>query len=193
MNKLKMRTKTCACVVISVLLALCITANGAPPGLKKPAENLTYPLEVPMPCNSCKPAARVTANQPDNKFARPFVLLSPPKQVKQVTASMPAHVCQRRPLTVQFEDLGWSEYILAPNDYDAGYCSGECRPQNLPNATNHAIIQALVNRLEDAVGVPRPCCVPTELEPVALLYISEENNVVLKNYPNMKVKSCGCL
>ncbi|XP_063361797.1 bone morphogenetic protein 2-like [Cydia amplana] len=124
------------------------------------------------------PAKPASINQPEDN--------SPPSY----HTSMPEYVCQRRPLTVRFADLGWSDYILALYDYDAGYCSGECLPQNLPNTTGHAIIQTLKRKIQDAV--PRPCCVPTEFEPIALLYISEERDVVIRNFSDMKVKSCGC-
>ncbi|XP_061713774.1 bone morphogenetic protein 4-like [Cydia pomonella] len=191
-----MRIKSCACVV-SVLLALCITdADGAPPDLETlttPTEDLLSPPEVAM---SSKPAEQVTTSKPKHKLATPadlppLVIPMPSKPAEQViTRKSEDKLCQRRPLTVKFADLGWSDWILAPYDYDAGYCSGDCLPEKLPNTTNHAIVQALLNKLQNAA--PKPCCVPTELEPVALLYLSEESNVVLRNHSNMKVKSCGC-
>lgn len=141
--------------MISVLLALCITADGG-----------RWDLET---------------------LATPADLLSP----QEMSPSKPEDdLCQRRPLTIKFADLGWSDSIIAPDDYEAGYCSGDCLPGALPNSTSHAIVQALVNKLQDIV--PKPCCVPTELEPVLLLYYNEENDVLLRRYPNMKVKSCGC-
>ena len=48
---------------------------------------------------------------------------------------------------VSFQDLGWEEWIIAPDDYQAFYCHGECSfPLNTHmNATNHAIVQTLVH------------------------------------------------
>ena len=51
--------------------------------------------------------------------------------------------CQRRTLYVDFQDLKWQEWIIAPKGYSAFYCLGECvfPLTNDMNATNHAIVQ----------------------------------------------------
>ncbi|XP_069698496.1 protein 60A [Periplaneta americana] len=101
--------------------------------------------------------------------------------------------CQIQTLYVSFRDLEWHDWIIAPNGYDAFYCSGECNfPLNAHmNATNHAIVQTLVH-LMDPSQVPKPCCAPTKLSPISVLYFLDESNVILKKYKNMVVKSCGC-
>lgn len=102
-------------------------------------------------------------------------------------------MCQRRPLFVDFAEVGWSDWIVAPSGYDAYYCQGDC-PFPLAdhlNGTNHAIVQTLVNSVNPA-AVPKPCCVPTQLSSISMLYMDEENNVVLKNYQDMMVVGCGC-
>lgn len=101
--------------------------------------------------------------------------------------------CQKRTLFVSFQDLGWQDWIIAPDGYAASYCQGECAfPLNTPmNATNHAIVQTLVH-LMDPTKVPQPCCAPTDLSQISMLYFDDNQNVVLKKYPNMAVKSCGC-
>lgn len=85
------------------------------------------------------------------------------------------------------------DWIIAPDGYDAYYCSGECNfPLNAHmNATNHAIVQTLVHLLSPG-KVPKPCCAPTKLSPISVLYFLDESNVILKKYKNMVVKSCGC-
>lgn len=85
------------------------------------------------------------------------------------------------------------DWIIAPDGYAAFYCSGECNfPLNAHmNATNHAIVQTLVH-LINPTAVPKPCCVPTKLTPISVLYFLDDSNVVLKKYKNMVVKSCGC-
>lgn len=101
--------------------------------------------------------------------------------------------CQRRPLFVDFADVGWSDWIVAPMGYDAYYCQGDC-PFPLKdhlNGTNHAIVQTLVNSVNPA-AVPKACCVPTQLSSISMLYMDEMNNVVLKNYQDMIVVGCGC-
>ncbi|VDL80343.1 unnamed protein product [Nippostrongylus brasiliensis] len=64
-------------------------------------------------------------------------------------------ICQKKALYVDFEEIGWQEWILAPKSYEAGQCVGTC-PHPLPaylNATNHAIVQSLVNSLNPQVTI----------------------------------------
>ena len=101
--------------------------------------------------------------------------------------------CRRRPLYVSFEDVGWQDWIIAPQGYEAYYCVGEC-PNVLGdnmNTTNHAIVQTLVHSVNPQM-VPRPCCVPTELSQISLLYIEDNGGSTLKSYTDMVVDACGC-
>lgn len=102
--------------------------------------------------------------------------------------------CQRREMTVNFADVGWEDWILAPKKFDAYHCQGACPfpLNNHLNATNHAIIQTLVSEV-DSKAVPQACCVPTDLSPIAMLYVGDSGQAVsLKNYPDMVVEACGC-
>nr|6OML_X Chain X, Bone morphogenetic protein 2 and Bone morphogenetic protein 6 [Homo sapiens]6OML_Y Chain Y, Bone morphogenetic protein 2 and Bone morphogenetic protein 6 [Homo sapiens] len=101
--------------------------------------------------------------------------------------------CKRHPLYVDFSDVGWNDWIVAPPGYHAFYCDGECSfPLNAHmNATNHAIVQTLVH-LMNPEYVPKPCCAPTELSAISMLYLDENEKVVLKNYQDMVVEGCGC-
>ncbi|KPU72945.1 uncharacterized protein Dana_GF20585, isoform B [Drosophila ananassae] len=101
--------------------------------------------------------------------------------------------CRRHSLYVDFSDVGWDDWIVAPPGYDAYYCHGKC-PFPLAdhfNSTNHAVVQMLVNDLNPG-KVPKACCVPTQLESVAMLYLNDQSTVVLKNYQEMTVVGCGC-
>lgn len=104
-----------------------------------------------------------------------------------------SRTCKIQTLYVSFRDLQWQDWIIAPDGYDAYYCSGECNfPLNAHmNATNHAIVQTLVHLVSPG-KVPKPCCAPTKLSAISVLYFLDESNVILKKYKNMVVKSCGC-
>uniref|UniRef100_A0A3Q2ZH32 Growth differentiation factor 5 n=1 Tax=Kryptolebias marmoratus TaxID=37003 RepID=A0A3Q2ZH32_KRYMA len=101
--------------------------------------------------------------------------------------------CHRRRLHVNFKEMGWDDWIIAPLEYDAYHCDGACdfpiRSHLEP--TNHAIIQTLINSM-DPESTPPTCCVPTRLSPISILYIDSANNVVYKQYEEMVVESCGC-
>lgn len=89
------------------------------------------------------------------------------------------------------------------------------------NATNHAIVQTLVSlqqapyqsnrwickrvtiasvvfpfwqqvHLMNPDYVPKPCCAPTKLNAISVLYFDDNSNVILKKYRNMVVRACGC-
>lgn len=100
--------------------------------------------------------------------------------------------CRRHQMFVDFKEIGWTDWIVAPPGYQAYHCQGECSypmPKEM-NKTNHAIIQSLINSVNPEV-VPEPCCVPTELTSITLLYM-DQNKMVLKNYADMVVEGCGC-
>nr|XP_060641073.1 embryonic growth/differentiation factor 1 [Anolis sagrei ordinatus] len=104
-----------------------------------------------------------------------------------------ANVCKPRRLYIGFGDVGWENWIIAPQGYQANYCLGEC-PFPLTeelNGTNHAILQTIVHSL-DPQGTPQPCCVPVRLSPISILYYDNDDNVVLRHYEDMVVDECGC-
>ncbi|NXM05913.1 DERR protein, partial [Tyrannus savana] len=105
----------------------------------------------------------------------------------------PSHLCRARRLHISFSDVGWENWIIAPQGYLANYCRGEC-PFPLTaelNSTNHAVLQTMVHSL-DPQGTPQPCCVPVRLSPISILYYDNSDNVVLRHYEDMVVDECGC-
>ncbi|XP_058856374.1 bone morphogenetic protein 8A-like isoform X1 [Acipenser ruthenus] len=103
------------------------------------------------------------------------------------------HVCKRHELYVSFSELGWKDWVIAPQGYSAYYCDGECSYPlgSCMNATNHAIMQLVVHMLKPD-EVPKACCAPTKLSPISVLFYDDNNNVILKKHRNMVVKACGC-
>uniref|UniRef100_A0A673MFU5 TGF-beta family profile domain-containing protein n=1 Tax=Sinocyclocheilus rhinocerous TaxID=307959 RepID=A0A673MFU5_9TELE len=105
--------------------------------------------------------------------------------------------CKKHELYVSFRDLGWQrDCFTQPENSSLSlsfYCDGECSfPLNAHmNATNHAIVQTLVH-LMFPDNVPKPCCAPTKLNAISVLYFDDSSNVILKKYRNMVVRSCGC-
>lgn len=103
--------------------------------------------------------------------------------------------CQRVPLFVDFEEIGWSGWIISPRGYNAYHCKGSC-PFPLGGnlrATNHATVRSIMHALKLSVDeVEAPCCVPDRLQSISLLYFDDEENVVLKQYDDMVALSCGC-
>ncbi|CAL8302769.1 unnamed protein product [Lota lota] len=103
-------------------------------------------------------------------------------------------VCARRYLRVDFADIGWSEWVLAPKAFDAYYCSGTCGfpIPKVVRPSNHATIQSIVRAVGIVPGVPEPCCVPDKMSPLPVLFLDPSRNLVLKVYPAMSVDTCTC-
>ncbi|XP_031153757.1 growth/differentiation factor 10b [Sander lucioperca] len=103
-------------------------------------------------------------------------------------------VCSRRYLRVDFADIGWSEWVLAPKSFDAYYCAGACGfpIPKVVHPSNHATIQSIVRAVGIVPGVPEPCCVPEKMSPLSVLFLDTNRNMVLKVYPGMSVDTCAC-
>ncbi|XP_073180303.1 bone morphogenetic protein 2-like isoform X2 [Lepidochelys kempii] len=102
--------------------------------------------------------------------------------------------CQRQLLSVDFEEIGWSGWIISPKSYNAYHCKGSCPfplGENM-RPTNHATVQSIINALKLSQDVSSPCCVPDKLFSINLLYFDDDENVVLKQYDDMVAGSCGC-
>ncbi|CAL4062156.1 unnamed protein product [Meganyctiphanes norvegica] len=139
-----------------------------------------------------------TYSKKKSRRTRSISLPTTPRRTYRSTLEhgIPDSLCQMKQLYVSFSDLGWEEWVIAPEGYDANYCEGRCEfpLQADMNATNHAIVQTLVKVIDGPeAGLPSACCAPTDLATIPVLYYAYNNKVVLKKYPKMIVKSCGCL
>lgn len=101
--------------------------------------------------------------------------------------------CSRHTLYITFKQLRWDDWIFAPRGYGAYYCAGSCDfPfQHDVTATNHAVIQELAHLLQNHL-TPKPCCAPSELQSISLLYMQNETSVSLKKYRGMIATKCAC-
>ncbi|XP_076620312.1 TGF-beta domain-containing family member maverick [Colletes latitarsis] len=100
--------------------------------------------------------------------------------------------CCRHELTVMFKELKGFEFIVYPRTFDAGYCKGRCPPRYNP-AHHHALLQSLLWK-EDRKKVPKPCCAPSKLDQLMIVYYDENNSTQLKvsYWKNIQVLECAC-
>uniref|UniRef100_A0A8C4QUS1 Bone morphogenetic protein 10 n=1 Tax=Eptatretus burgeri TaxID=7764 RepID=A0A8C4QUS1_EPTBU len=122
------------------------------------------------------------------------------KEEDEKESASTSGVCHRSPLYVNFKQIGWDEWIIAPHGYQAYQCVGLCSFPlgNQQPPTKHALIRASLRHrrphvLHSLHRPGRPCCVPTRLNPISILYLDSKGVVTYKyKYEGMSVAECGC-
>ncbi len=101
--------------------------------------------------------------------------------------------CRRTSLKVNFRDIGWDSWIVAPPEYDAFECRGLCYHPLTDESTpsKHALIQTLIN-IRDPKRANMACCVPIKLDPITVMYQENGRLTIRYLYEEMKVAECGC-
>ncbi|CAN8179283.1 unnamed protein product [Coccothraustes coccothraustes] len=90
------------------------------------------------------------------------------------------------PLTVDFEAFGW-DWIIAPKRYKANYCSGQCEYMFMQKYPHTHLVQQANPR-----GSAGPCCTPTKMSPINMLYFNDKQQIIYGKIPGMVVDRCGC-
>ncbi|XP_029505623.1 inhibin subunit beta Ab [Oncorhynchus nerka] len=107
------------------------------------------------------------------------------------------HICCKRQFYVNFKDIGWNDWIIAPPGYHANYCEGDC-PSHVASITGSSLSfhSTVINHYRMRGYAPfqntRSCCVPTRLRAMSMLYYNEEQKIIKKDIQNMIVDGCGC-
>merc|ERR1711892_1059896 len=111
----------------------------------------------------------------------------------QSLAKTPQLLCGLKPLEVHLREVGWGKTVISPISYQANYCQGSCTfpLSQAENPSNHATVLSILKR-KQGTDLPEPCCVPKKMDSLTLLFFDSDGSVVLKTYPQMSVKSCGC-
>ncbi|GAB0100313.1 uncharacterized protein DMENIID0001_163350 [Sergentomyia squamirostris] len=91
--------------------------------------------------------------------------------------------CCRYPLVVDFDKFGW-DWVIAPKQYDANYCSGECSI-NFLTRYGHTHVMQLASSAQ-------ACCSPRKMAPLTLLYFNPQEQIVHTTLQNMIVQMCTC-
>nr|XP_057917949.1 growth/differentiation factor 2 [Doryrhamphus excisus] len=101
--------------------------------------------------------------------------------------------CRRTSLKVNFKDIGWDRWIVAPPEYDAFECRGLCYHPLTDESTpsKHALIQTLMN-IRNPKKANMACCVPIKLDPITVMYQENGRLTIRHLYEEMKVAECGC-
>ncbi|XP_037546958.1 growth/differentiation factor 2 [Nematolebias whitei] len=125
-------------------------------------------------------------NQPPNE-------MPDTRYLRRMKRKAELEYCHRTSLKVNFKDIGWDSWIVAPPEYDAFECRGVCYHPLTDESTpsKHALIQALMN-LRDPKKANMACCVPIKLDPITVMYQENGRLTIRYLYEEMKVAECGC-
>ncbi|KAG7209988.1 hypothetical protein KM043_011574 [Ampulex compressa] len=132
---------------------------------------------------------------------RPFLVVrTDPAAVKRVrrraiecSGAIKGQCCKQR-FYVSFSQLGWDDWIIAPQGYYANYCRGDCAaghrtPDTFLNYYTHVIEEY---RKMDRLAGMQPCCAPLKFSPMSLIYYGPDSNIIKRDLPKMVVDECGC-
>ncbi|KAG8039593.1 hypothetical protein G9C98_008236 [Cotesia typhae] len=150
-------------------------------------------------------ASRVAGSSIDSKSAqdpdRPFLVVrTDPAAIKRVrrraiecSGALKGQCCKQR-FYVSFSQLGWDDWIIAPQGYYANYCRGDCAaghrtPDTFLNYYTHVIEEY---RKMDRLAGMQPCCAPLKFSPMSLIYYGPDSNIIKRDLPKMVVDECGC-
>ncbi|XP_076458605.1 bone morphogenetic protein 4-like [Babylonia areolata] len=100
--------------------------------------------------------------------------------------------CRLYNFSVDFNFIGWGQWIIHPKDFNSKFCYGAC-PSPVDSKytpTNHAMLQTLMRQKKRRLAPPT-CCVPTRLKPLSMLYF-EYGEIVVRHHEDMIADECGC-
>ncbi|XP_012277517.1 growth/differentiation factor 8 [Orussus abietinus] len=155
-------------------------------------------------CSTCT-IDRASAPISVEQTLKPFLVIHtsplPPKnRPKRNSNCLPEmKECCRDELYISFEDIGWSDWILHPSGYHAYFCRGSCSSAaslTLSASPYNNVIRKFLTRKGHVLHRRSeivPCCSPTQLSPIQLLYVDTNNTITQKTLPNMVVEACGCM
>ncbi|ELU13077.1 hypothetical protein CAPTEDRAFT_223591 [Capitella teleta] len=93
--------------------------------------------------------------------------------------SPPEITCGKETVYVSLEEFGWSNMILQPRGFDAGFCTGSCSPLT-----------------ELGEGYPMEndtkCCGPATHKPLLILHYDDLGQLTVSILENFIVDSCEC-
>ncbi|KAF6208374.1 hypothetical protein GE061_016828 [Apolygus lucorum] len=156
-------------------------------------------LRILIDCSGCN-GAIVPSLFKSGASNRPFlVITTEPAASKRVRrraldcSSATGGQCCKEMFYVNFKQLGWDDWVIAPPGYFANYCRGDCSGLRTPDDTvnSHSHLIEEYRKMDQLAGL-QPCCTPTKFSAQSLIYHGPDHTVIKRDLPKMVVEECGC-
>lgn len=98
--------------------------------------------------------------------------------------------CRKEDMNITSMDLTSFAKIVYPSHFNAYQCSGKCSVTD--KTINHSILRALVIQKRGITSDGEPCCVPTKLKSIVLIFSTDNGGFVMRTVGDMIVEKCGC-
>ncbi|KXJ11069.1 growth/differentiation factor 8 [Exaiptasia diaphana] len=129
-----------------------------------------------------------------NSTARPFIVIDVvsvmARKKRSINCRPGIRSCCLQELYVSFADMGWDNWILIPEGLNVNYCTGSCFGHILPVYSHSGLLQKVA--LQKGRKDMAPCCSPTKLAPLSILYFDPYENIFQQDIENMTALRCGC-
>lgn len=105
--------------------------------------------------------------------------------------------CCRRKVKVDFTELGWDQWVVAPQTFDSYYCIGRCTyfggfaSEDTEGASFYTELMNLQRRARNS-GL-QPCCSPVKFSPLTITVLTGDNEEMTQTLEDVVVKQCGCM
>ncbi|KAH8410021.1 hypothetical protein KR009_004228 [Drosophila setifemur] len=155
---------------------------------------------IQITCESCD-VSSIEEIISVNKDYRPFIMIdtqnrrSKSRQKRSINCSSGVTECCREQLYISFKDIGWSNWILKPEGYNAYFCRGSCSSvASVTQAASHhsSLMKILSTSTANKSLELVPCCTAKQYSSLQLVVMDSRNSATVKTLPNMVVESCGC-
>ncbi|XP_057336407.1 bone morphogenetic protein 7-like [Microplitis mediator] len=135
-------------------------------------------------CRDCSPVMSL-------RYKRSFYSDELNDKEKQVVKDR-AERCQLRDLYIDFKEIGYQDWVIAPNGIDARDCIGKCEYplDSSMNATVHGQLKSLmkINRFSSI----SPLCAPIKYSASSVLFWLAEDKAAHKIIKEVSASMCGC-
>ncbi|XP_013915132.1 PREDICTED: growth/differentiation factor 9 [Thamnophis sirtalis] len=107
--------------------------------------------------------------------------------------SIPQNECELHSFWLEFSQLKWDKWIIAPHRYNPHYCKGDC-PRIVGHRYGSPIHAVILNIMREKLdsSIPELSCIPADYSPLSVLKVEADRSIVYKEYQNMIAKRCTC-